>query len=90
MPFKFQRICPICGREELTNISRHLSLVHDLKSFARKPWLRLAKHQTMNTVYKHLSSQTREQPKHLLTIRCRISMKNMKKTENTIKTKKIK
>ena len=64
MPFKFQRICPICGKEELTNISRHLSLVHGLSSFARKPWLKLAKYQTMNTVYKHLSSKTREQTKY--------------------------
>ena len=80
MPFKFQRICPICGREELTNISRHLSLVHGLKSFARKPWLKLAKYQTMNTVYKHLSSKTREQTKYSYPVKrpC-MTVKNMKK-----------
>ena len=88
MPFKFQRICPICGREELTNISRHLSLVHGLKSFARKPWLKLAKYQTMNTVYELLASKTREQKKYSYPVKqpC-IGIKNMKKTEYTNKTK---
>ena len=76
MPFKFQRIYPICGKEELTNISRNLSLVHGLKSFARKPWLKLAKYQTMNTVYKHLASKTREQTKYSYPVK---RIKNMKK-----------
>ena len=86
MPFKFQRICPICGREELTNISRHLSLVHGLKSFARKPWLKLAKYQTMNTVYKHLSSKTREQTKYSYPVKrpC-MTVKNMKKQKISTK-----
>ena len=90
MPFKNRRISTICKEQDVNDISVHLFYAHDLDSANRKSWLKLTKHQTMNTVYKHLSSQTREQPKHLLTIRCRISMKNMKKTENTIKTKKIK
>ena len=88
MPFKFQRICPIGGKEELTNISRNLSLVHGLQSVARKPWLKLAKYQTMNTVYKHLLSKTREQTKYSYFVKrpCMIT-NNMKKTENTKKTK---
>ena len=70
----------ICGKEELTNISRHLSLVHGLKSFVRKPWLKLAKYQTMNTVYKHLASKTREQTKYSNSVkRSCMSIKNMKK-----------
>ena len=45
----------------------------------------------MNTVYKHLSSQTKEQPKHPLTIKqSHMTMKNTKKTENSNKAKKIK
>ena len=51
MPFKFKRICPICGKEELQNISTHFSVVHNLDSVKRKQWLKLAKYQTMNTVY---------------------------------------
>ena len=80
MLFKFQRICSICGKEELTNISRHLSLVHGVNSSARKPWLKLAKYQTMNTVYKHLSSKTREQTKYSYPVKrpC-MTVKNMKK-----------
>ena len=88
MPFKFQRICPICGKEELTTISRHLSLVHGLSSFARKPWLKLSKYQTMNTVYKHLSSKTREQTKYSYPVKQPyMALKHMKKTQNTNKIK---
>ena len=86
MPFKFQRICPICGKEELTNISRNLSLVHGVNSSARKPWLKLAKYQTMNTVYKHLSSNTREQTKYSYPVKrpC-MTVKNMKKQKISTK-----
>ena len=43
----------------------------------------------MNTIHKHLSSQTREKPKHPLTIkRSRISKKNMKKQKIPTKPRK--
>ena len=48
-------------KEALSKISKHLPRVHGLKSFARKPWLKLAKYQTGNTVYNLLLSKRREQ-----------------------------
>ena len=80
MPFKYQRICPICGKQEVSNISNHLFYVHDLDSANRKSWLKVTKHQTMNTVYKHLSTQTRDQLKHSSTLkRSHVTMKHKKK-----------
>ena len=86
IPFKFQKICHICAKEELTNISIHLSHVHGLKFFAIKPYLKLAKYQTMNTVYKHLSSKTREQTKYSYPVKrpC-MTVKNMKKQKISTK-----
>ena len=86
MPFKYQRICPICVKQEINNISSHLFYVHNLDSADRKSWLKLTKHQTMNTVYKHLSSQIRKQTKHPYSVkRPRITMKNMKKQKTATK-----
>ena len=45
MSFKHKRICPICGREWLVNISSHLEQVHQLGSVERKPYLEIAKYQ---------------------------------------------
>ena len=43
----------------------------------------------MNTVYKHLSSQTKEQPKHPLTIKqSHMTMKNTKKQKIATKPRK--
>ena len=50
MPFKYKRICPVCGKESLGNISSHLQQVHKLSSVERKPYLKKAKYQGI-TVY---------------------------------------
>ena len=77
MPYRDHRICPICGRERVKNISSHFSQVHGLESSARKPWLKLAKYQTMNT---HLLSLTRKQSNHSSPVKqsC-MSLQTMKK-----------
>ena len=90
MPFKYQRICPICGKQDVNNIFSYLFYVYDLDSANTKSWLKLRKHQTMNTVYNHLSSQTWEQLKHLLTIHwSRMTMKNMKKQKIATKPRNL-
>ena len=52
MPFKFKRICPICGKPELKNISSHLEQVHDIDGKQRKKWLSLSKYDAI----KHIDS----------------------------------
>ena len=91
MPYRDQRICPICGRERVKNISSHFSQVHGLESSARKSWLKLTKYQTMNTVYKHLSSLTREQtnPSSPVKRPCMTIMKTMKKQKRATNTRKV-
>ena len=90
MLFKFQRICPICGKEELTNISRPSSYVHGLKALYRKPWLKLVKYQTMNIVYKHLSTAIREQAKYPFSVKkSRMTMMNVKKQKIAVKPRVI-
>ena len=42
---RFERICPICGKENLKYLSDHLSSVHKLSSLERKPYLAIAKYQ---------------------------------------------
>ena len=69
MPFKFKRICPICGKEELQNISTHFSVVHNLDFVKRKQWLKLAKYQTMNTVYSRSTQRVRQQSKSITSIK---------------------
>ena len=90
MPYRDQRICPICGRERVTNISSHFSQVHGLESSARKSWLKLTKYQTMNTVYKHLSSPTREHTTHSSPVKqpC-MTMRTVKKQKRVTKTRKV-
>ena len=90
MPCRDQRICPICGRERVKNISSHFSQVHRLESSARKSWLELTKYQTMNTVYKHLSSPTKEQTSHPSPLKrpC-MTMRTMKKQKRATKTRKV-
>ena len=89
MPYRDQRICPICGRERVTNISSHFSQVHGLESSARKSWLKLTKYQTMNTVYKHLSSPTRENTTHSSPVKqpC-MTMRTVKNLKKSNKDKK--
>ena len=48
---RFERICPICGKENLKYLSQHLSSVHKLSSLERKPYLAIAKYQGI-TVYR--------------------------------------
>ena len=52
MPFKFKRICPICGKPALKNISSHLDKVHDIDGEQRKKWLKLSKYDAI----KHIDS----------------------------------
>ena len=52
MPFKFKRICPICGKPALKNISSHLDKVHDIDGQQRKKWLSLSKYDAI----KHIDS----------------------------------
>ena len=42
---RFERICLICGKENLKYLSQHLSSVHKLSSLERKPYLAIAKYQ---------------------------------------------
>ena len=91
MPFKYQRICPIFGKQEVNNISNHLFYVHAFGFSANtKSWLKVTKHQTMNTVYKHLSTQTRDQIKHSSTLkRSRVTMNHMKKQKIATKPRTV-
>ena len=45
MPFKHKRICPICGKPSLINISSHFLKVHGLKGAERKSYLAKGKYQ---------------------------------------------
>ena len=45
MPCKYNRICPVCGKENLKYLPDHLRQVHDLKSSERLQFLRSAKYQ---------------------------------------------
>ena len=88
MPFKYQRIYPLCGKLEVNDISSPLFYVHNLVSANRKTWLKLTKHLTMNTVYKHLISKTKDQPIHPSSVkRSRMSMENMNKQKIASKPK---
>ena len=42
MQRRFRRICSVCGRPDLKNISTHLLQVHGLSSEERKPYLKQA------------------------------------------------
>ena len=42
MPYTKRRHCPICFKPDLLSLSNHLSQVHQLKSDARKPYLKAA------------------------------------------------
>ena len=45
MPYKHRRVCPICGKPNLLNLSGHLRQVHGLwNEDQRVPWLRQASH----------------------------------------------
>ena len=45
MPYKHRRVCPICGKPNLLNLSGHLRQVHGLwNEDKRVPWLRQALH----------------------------------------------
>ena len=48
---RFKRICPVCGKENLKYLSKHLQQVHSLSSVERKPFLKIAKYQGI-TVYR--------------------------------------
>ena len=79
MPFKYQRTCQNCGKQEVNDISSHLFYVPNLDSADRKSWLKLTKHRTMNTVYKHLSSKIGKETEHPYSVKqSRTTMKNIK------------
>ena len=42
MPYKYMRVCPICQRPNVINISSHLAMVHELSATERSPYLKWA------------------------------------------------
>ena len=43
MPRTFPRICPLCGKPGVSNLSSHLEIVHDLTGLRRTRLLKEAK-----------------------------------------------
>lgn len=82
MPFKFWQICLILGKQEkqeIDDISGHLSWFLDLDSANMKSCLKLTKHQIINTFYNYLSSQTKKTTRYSpFWKRSRMTMKNKK------------
>ena len=48
MPYSYARICPICQKKGVQNISRHLGPAHKLPPGARKPYLESTQYQVKN------------------------------------------
>ena len=48
MPYYYTRICPICRKADVQDISRHLSQAHSLSSLNRKPYLEESRYQLHN------------------------------------------
>ena len=48
MPYSYARICPICKKVGVQNISRHLYYAHKLSSKERKPYLKSTQYQVKN------------------------------------------
>ena len=48
MPYSYTRICPICQKVGVQNISRHLGQAHKLPPGARKPYLESRLYQVKN------------------------------------------
>ena len=42
MPYKYKRLCPICQRPNVINMSSHLAMVHELSATERSPYLKRA------------------------------------------------
>ena len=42
MPYKYKRVCPICQRPNVINMSSHLAMVHELTATERSPYLKRA------------------------------------------------
>ena len=42
MPYKFRKVCPICGTPNILRLSDHLRQVHQLSVGERQPYLRSA------------------------------------------------
>ena len=42
MPYKYKRVCPICQRPWVVNLSSHLEMVHDLNANERTDYLKRA------------------------------------------------
>ena len=42
MPYKYKRVCPICHRPNVINMSSHLDMVHWLSATERSPYLKRA------------------------------------------------
>ena len=40
MPYKYKRVCPICQRPTVINMSSHLAMVHRLSATERPPYLK--------------------------------------------------
>ena len=48
MPYSYTRICPICQKVGIQDISRHLRFAHKLSSEERKPYLKSTQYQVKN------------------------------------------
>ena len=42
MPYKYRKVCPICGKPDTLKVSDHLRQVHQLSVEKRQPYLRTA------------------------------------------------
>ena len=79
MPYKYRRICAICGKPNLLNISQHYGEVHQLSSRKRKRYLKITPYD--NSVYIPSVKATQGRPQ---------KYKRIDKKENTTKRKSMK
>ena len=48
MPYSYTRVCPICQKVGVKNLSQHLRFAHKLSSEERKSYLKSAQYQVKN------------------------------------------
>ena len=79
MPYSYTRICPICQKVGVQNISRHLGQAHKLPPGARKPYLESRLYQVKNGDNVYTNKR-----KNLLN---KMKSKRDQSNENTLNTK---
>ena len=50
MPYAYTRVCPVCHKVNVQNLSRHLRQVHNLSPDERQPYLKAAQYQLQDDV----------------------------------------